>query len=119
MRVRAMNASSGLKNSAGRKKTCFSGNSQTTSAGAGRDPDNMPSAPGKHYDSNQSFAGKKWTEVWAAGQGLGASKSIESVADVVNQLALEYTQAMARFQTLPYPRVVESEPAEVLRQVVG
>ena len=34
----------------------------------GLDPDNMPDAPGRQYDSNQSFAGKKWTEVWAAGQ---------------------------------------------------
>ena len=63
----------------------------------------MPSAPGKHYDSNQSFAGKKWTEVWAAGQGVGGSKAIESVAAVVDQLALEYTQAVARFHRLPYP----------------
>ena len=69
----------------------------------GFDPDNMPSAPGKQYDSNQSFAGKKWTEVWAAGQGLGASKAVESVADVVDQLAREYAQAMVRVQKLPYP----------------
>lgn len=76
----------------------------------GFDPDNMPSAPGKQYDSNQSFAGKKWTEVWAAGQGLGASKTIESVADVVDQLALEYAQAMTRMQKLPYPPPVRTEP---------
>ncbi len=68
----------------------------------GFDPENMPSAPGRQYDSNESFAGKRWTDVWAAGQGLGASKAIESVADVVNQLAREYAQAMARVQRLPY-----------------
>ena len=68
----------------------------------GFDPDNMPSAPSKLYDSNQSFAGKKWTEVWSAGQGVGGSKAIESVAAVVDQLALEYAQAVARFQRLPY-----------------
>ena len=68
----------------------------------GFDPDNMPSAPGKLYDSNQSFEGKKWTEVWAAGQGVGSSKAIESVAAVVDQLAREYAQAVARFQRLPY-----------------
>ena len=69
----------------------------------GFDPDNMPSAPGKLYDSNQSFAGKKWTEVWAAGQGVGSSQAIQSVADVVDQLALEYTQAITRLHGLPYP----------------
>ena len=69
----------------------------------GFDPDNMPSAPGKLYDSNQSFAGKKWTEVWAAGQGVGSSQAIQSVADVVDQLALEYTQAITRLRGLPYP----------------
>ena len=37
----------------------------------GLDPDNMPDAPGRQYDSNQSFAGKKWAAVWAAGPGPG------------------------------------------------
>ena len=68
----------------------------------GLDPDNMPDAPGRQYDSNQSFAGKKWTEVWAAGQGLGSIKAIEPVADVVNRLAREYAQATARLQHLPW-----------------
>ena len=40
---------------------------------AGLDPDQLPDAPGRSYDSNQSFAGKRWMDVWAAGQGLGAS----------------------------------------------
>ena len=85
----------------------------------GFDPDNMPSAPGKQYDSNQSFAGKKWTEVWAAGQGLGASKSIESVADVVDGLAREYAQAMARLRGLPYAAALQSEPAQSSQQAAG
>jgi len=69
----------------------------------GLDPDNMPPAPDRRYDSNQSFAGKRWTEVWAAGQGVGAIKAVESVAEVVDRLALEYAQAMQRLQGLPYP----------------
>ena len=68
----------------------------------GLDPDNMPAAPGRQYDSNQSFAGKKWTEVWAAGQGLGSIKSIESVACVVDRLVHEYALANARFGALPW-----------------
>ena len=68
----------------------------------GLDPDNMPDAPGRQYDSNQSFAGKKWTEVWAAGQGLGPIKSVASVASVVDELARDYQQALNRFKQLPW-----------------
>ena len=68
----------------------------------GLDPDNMPDAPGRQYDSNQSFAGKKWTEVWAAGQGLGTIKSVASVASVVDELARDYQQALNRFKQLPW-----------------
>jgi len=68
----------------------------------GMDPDNMPDAPGRQYDSNQSFAGKKWLDVWAAGQGLGAIKAVEPVAAVVDRLEQEYRQAMVRMQSLPY-----------------
>jgi nitronate monooxygenase len=68
----------------------------------GLDPANMPDAPGRKYDSNQPLAGKKWTEVWAAGQGVGASKAIEPVATVVEQLTREYAQARARMQQLPW-----------------
>ena len=68
----------------------------------GMDPDNMPDAPGRQYDSNQSFAGKKWTEVWAAGQGLGTIKSVASVASVVDELARDYQQALSRFKQLPW-----------------
>ena len=68
----------------------------------GLDPDNMPNAPGRQYDSNQSFAGKKWTEVWAAGQGLGTIKAVEPVSAVVDRLAKEYAQALARLRGLPY-----------------
>ena len=68
----------------------------------GLDPDNMPDAPGRQYDSNQSFAGKKWTEVWAAGQGLGTIKSVVSVASVVDELARDYQQALNRFKQLPW-----------------
>ncbi len=76
----------------------------------GLDPDNMPSAPGRMYDSNQSFTSKKWTEVWAAGQGVGAVKAIEPVAEVVNRLEQEYMQALARMRHLPYPCSNRTDP---------
>ena len=68
----------------------------------GLDPDNMPDAPGRRYDSNQSFAGKKWMDVWAAGQGLGSIKAVEPTATVVERLAKEYAQAVSRMTRLPW-----------------
>ncbi len=68
----------------------------------GLDPDNMPDAPGRQYDSNQSFAGRKWSDVWAAGQGLGAVKAIEPLATVVYRLAREYALALQRMNNLPW-----------------
>jgi nitronate monooxygenase len=66
----------------------------------GLDPDNMPSAPGRNYDSNQAIGAKKWKDVWAAGQGVGAVKQIEPVADVVLRLRAEYQSACRRMATL-------------------
>ena len=68
----------------------------------GLDPDNMPDAPGRRYDSNQSFAGKKWMDVWAAGQGLGSIKAVEPTSVVVDRLVAEYTQAIRRMANLPW-----------------
>ena len=69
----------------------------------GFDPESMPQAPDRHYDSNQSFAGKKWVDVWAAGQGLGGIKAVQATAVVVEQLAQQYAQAMGRLQRMPWP----------------
>ncbi len=66
----------------------------------GLDPDHMPAAPDRRYDSNQSIAGKKWMDVWASGQGLGQIKSVQPVAKVVDQLAAEYEAARARLASL-------------------
>jgi len=68
----------------------------------GLDPDNMPAAPSRQYDSSQSFAGKKWVDVWAAGQGLGSVRAVEPVATVVDRLATEYAQATPPLAGLPY-----------------
>ena len=66
----------------------------------GFDPDQMPAAPDRHYDSQQSFAGKKWLNVWAAGQGLGTIHAVEPVARVVDQLEQQYRAAGTRWQAL-------------------
>ncbi len=57
----------------------------------------MPAAPPRSYDSNQNLATKRWRDVWAAGQGLGAIKQVESVSAVVDRLVQEYQSAAGRF----------------------
>ncbi len=65
----------------------------------GIDPDNMPGAPERSYDSNQTMGAKRWKDVWAAGQGVGAIKAVEPVADVVARLEKEWHAARARFKS--------------------
>lgn len=67
----------------------------------GLDPDHLPSTPPRSYDSNQAIGAKKWRDVWAAGQGVGAIKAVESTAAVVNRLALDYAAARQRFSAMP------------------
>lgn len=80
----------------------------------GIDPDNMPAAPGRQYDSNQPVGNRKWVDVWAAGQGLGAIKSIEPVATVVGRLEQEYAAAAARLAGLNYARPALLQPESAL-----
>ena len=68
----------------------------------GIDPDNMPAAPERQYDSSKPVAARKWMDVWAAGQGVGAIKAIEPLAVVVERLADEYALATKRMKQLPY-----------------
>ncbi len=83
----------------------------------GLDPDNMPSAPSRNYDSNQNLGAKKWKDVWAAGQGVGAIKQVESVADVVDRLEAEYRQACQRLaaRATAAPPVTRSNEPEARR----
>jgi nitronate monooxygenase len=66
----------------------------------GFDPEHMPDAPERHYDSKQAFAGKKWLDVWAAGQGVGLIHAVESTARIVDQLHQQYLQAGDRWRHL-------------------
>jgi nitronate monooxygenase len=66
----------------------------------GLDPDNLPPVPARSYDSNSTIASKRWKDVWAAGQGVGGIKAIESVADIVDRLELEFHAATKRLQAL-------------------
>ncbi len=66
----------------------------------GLDPDALPATPPRNYDSNQELAAKRWKDVWAAGQGVGAVKGVEPVAAVVDRLAHEYDTACRRLMAL-------------------
>ena len=77
---------------------------------AGFDPDNLPGKPPRHYDSNAAGP-SRWSETFAAGQGLGASTAIEPVRVVVDRLAGEYYAALARLNRLGAP----SDPHHTLR----
>ena len=66
----------------------------------GLDPDNMPDAPGRAYDSGQPFKGKRWADVWSAGQGVGAVRAIEPVSAVVDRLEEEFRTARARLMAM-------------------
>ena len=68
----------------------------------GIDPDNMPAAPERQYDSSKPVTARKWMDVWAAGQGVGAIKAIEPLAVVVDRLVDEYAQATQRMKQLKY-----------------
>jgi nitronate monooxygenase len=68
----------------------------------GIDPDNMPATPARSYDSGKPVDARKWVDVWAAGQGLGTIRAVETVEAVVARLEREYAQALGRMAGLPY-----------------
>jgi len=62
----------------------------------GLDPDNLATTPARNYDASGEDHAKRWKDIWAAGQGLGAVRAIESVCDVTDELARTYAMAVAR-----------------------
>ncbi|MBN8292071.1 nitronate monooxygenase [Rhodobacter sp. NTK016B] len=65
----------------------------------GMDPDDMPDAPGRAYDSSQSLKGKRWADVWSAGQGVGAVTGTEPASAIVARLEAEYDAARGRLSS--------------------
>lgn len=59
---------------------------------AGYDPANMPEDKKPNFENAQDDA-KAWKNVWSAGQGVGAVKAIEPVAQIVARLKMEYDAA--------------------------
>jgi nitronate monooxygenase len=71
---------------------------------AGYDPEQMPEKPQRNYDSSQQQAAKRWKDLWSAGQGVGAIRAIEPLSTVVDSLAREYDEALARIAALAAQR---------------
>ncbi len=62
---------------------------------AGLDPEHLPESD----PSKMNFGGDKskaWKDIWGCGQGIGAVKRTQSVADFVAQLKREYAAAKSR-----------------------
>ena len=64
---------------------------------AGLDPDNLPQSDpsAMNFGSGGNTEAKAWKDIWGSGQGIGAVKSVESVAERVDRLEAEYNQARA------------------------
>ena len=64
---------------------------------AGMDPDNLetsdPSA--MNFGSGGNTKAKAWKDIWGSGQGIGAIKEVQTVAEFVDQLEAEYRAAKA------------------------
>ena len=65
---------------------------------AGLDPHALPeSDPSKmNFGSGSSSKSKAWRDIWGAGQGVGAVKSVGSVDSLVTRMITEYEQARKR-----------------------
>ncbi len=65
---------------------------------AGLDPDNLPvSDPSAmNFGSGGNTEAKAWKDIWGSGQGIGAVKAVESVAERVDRLEAEYNLARAQ-----------------------
>jgi nitronate monooxygenase len=64
----------------------------------GYDPDKLPVAPERRYGDESNA--KRWRELWAAGQGVGATKGVEPIAAIVDDLEAGYRRALTRLATL-------------------
>jgi nitronate monooxygenase len=63
---------------------------------AGLDPDNLPKGDLKtmNFGSGGNQDKKAWRDIWGSGQGIGAVKAVETVAERVARLEAEYRTAM-------------------------
>jgi len=65
----------------------------------GLDPDALVHEGGRSYDSTQS-PHRRWRDLWAAGQGLGTVRAVQSVDEVVDELEREFREAAERLSAM-------------------
>jgi nitronate monooxygenase len=65
----------------------------------GLDPERLVHQGNRSYDAARAPAAR-WSQLWAAGQGLPAIHDVRPVADIVDALEEEYTAPAARFARL-------------------
>lgn len=64
---------------------------------AGMDPANLPKGDisTMNFGSGGNSEAKAWKDIWGSGQGIGAIKEVQTVAEFVDQLEAEYRAAKA------------------------
>jgi len=62
---------------------------------AGMDPNNLPKGDisTMNFGSGGNSEAKAWKDIWGSGQGIGAIKEVQTVAQFVDQLEAEYRAA--------------------------
>ncbi len=65
---------------------------------AGLDPENLPAGDKStmSFISRGAAEAKVWRDIWGSGQGIGAVKSVQPVAELVARLKREYAEAKKR-----------------------
>ena len=65
---------------------------------AGLDPENLPAGDKStmSFISRGAAEAKVWRDIWGSGQGIGAVKSVQPVAELVARLEREYAEAKKR-----------------------
>ena len=65
---------------------------------SGLDPDSLPKGEARamNFASGGSSGAKAWRDIWGSGQGIGAVKSVQPVAELVARLEREYAEARNR-----------------------
>ena len=64
----------------------------------GLDPDNLPTDWKPSILPDGDDLPKAWRDIWGAGQGINAVKSVGPAAEVVNRLEQEYKAAISRMR---------------------
>ena len=68
-------------------------------AAAGLGADTLPTAANLDFGSIAEGGKKAWRDVWGAGQGIGAIRTIQPAASFIEQLKNEYQAAISAFRS--------------------